>query len=502
YPTPSTIAGSISRLELLRWFQEGKRIGKDFVLVDLRRTDFEGGTIRGSLNLPAQSLYPTIPTLYSIISQGRVANVVWYCGSSRGRGVRAANWFAEYLQEQKDTKIRSLVLEGGIKGWAAAGKDYTRLMDEYDELKWRCQGTVTYHIRQVESRGNPHTETLFPAVSCLYYTMSLSSNTSLPPDCGYGWVCVAACFSINCFTWGAVSSYGVYLAHYLSNNIFPEATPMDFALIGGLNFSMAMLVAPAVTIIARKYGTKLPMLLGLGLLASGYVSASFSQRIWQLYLSQGVLIGFGVGFIYIPSIPVLSQWFDKKRSLANGISAAGSGIGGLIFSFMDGSIIQKISLAWALRLTAIISCSILVIAILLIQTRNEAIQPSQRGFDVKLLHRLDVLLLLSWAFLSMLGYICLLFSLPDYARSMGLSNNQATIVNAVLNLGTAVGRPLIGVASDRFGRIEVAGLLTCFCGVTCFVIWLPSASYGVLVLFAFLSGAILGVFWVHSNYAV
>ena len=82
----------------------------------------------------------------------------------------------------------------------------------------------------------------------------------------------------------------MYLAHYLSDNIFPEATPMDFALIGGLNFSMAMLVAPAVTIIARKYGTKLPMLLGLGLLASGYVSASFSQRIWQLYLSQGALI--------------------------------------------------------------------------------------------------------------------------------------------------------------------------------------------------------------------
>jgi hypothetical protein len=26
-----------------------------------------------------------------------------------------------------------------------------------------------------------------------------------PPDGGYGWVCVATCFTINCFTWGAVS---------------------------------------------------------------------------------------------------------------------------------------------------------------------------------------------------------------------------------------------------------------------------------------------------------
>jgi hypothetical protein len=27
----------------------------------------------------------------------------------------------------------------------------------------------------------------------------------VPPDGGYGWVCVAACFTLNAFTWGAVS---------------------------------------------------------------------------------------------------------------------------------------------------------------------------------------------------------------------------------------------------------------------------------------------------------
>lgn len=26
-----------------------------------------------------------------------------------------------------------------------------------------------------------------------------------PPDGGYGWVCLAACFTINCFTWGVVA---------------------------------------------------------------------------------------------------------------------------------------------------------------------------------------------------------------------------------------------------------------------------------------------------------
>ncbi|KAK9491042.1 Rhodanese-like domain-containing protein [Lipomyces doorenjongii] len=136
YPEARTTAASITRLELLKWFRAGKVPGRDFVLVDLRRTDHEGGTIRGSLNLPAQSLYPTIPALYSLVTAAKVSDVVWYCGSSRGRGTRAAGWLADYIVEQNNSTLKSLVLQGGIKGWAAAGEEYTQLMDEYEESAW------------------------------------------------------------------------------------------------------------------------------------------------------------------------------------------------------------------------------------------------------------------------------------------------------------------------------------------------------------------------------
>ncbi|KAJ5486052.1 hypothetical protein N7530_000352 [Penicillium desertorum] len=136
YPAPRGAAPSISREELVQWIRDGKQAGKDFILVDLRRTDYEGGTIQGSLNLPAQSLYPTIPTLYSLVSNSTVKYVIWYCGSSAGRGTRAAGWFADYLEDQQDTEIKSLVLSGGIKGWAAAGPEYTSLMTEYDASVW------------------------------------------------------------------------------------------------------------------------------------------------------------------------------------------------------------------------------------------------------------------------------------------------------------------------------------------------------------------------------
>lgn len=41
YPAPKSTVASLPRHELLQWFRDGKKAGKDFVLVDVRRTDFE-----------------------------------------------------------------------------------------------------------------------------------------------------------------------------------------------------------------------------------------------------------------------------------------------------------------------------------------------------------------------------------------------------------------------------------------------------------------------------
>ncbi|EHL03185.1 hypothetical protein M7I_0695 [Glarea lozoyensis 74030] len=41
YPAPKTTAAVITRDKLLSWLNQGLVAGVDFVLVDLRRTDFE-----------------------------------------------------------------------------------------------------------------------------------------------------------------------------------------------------------------------------------------------------------------------------------------------------------------------------------------------------------------------------------------------------------------------------------------------------------------------------
>ncbi|KAK7915292.1 arsenate reductase (Arc2) [Apiospora marii] len=136
YPAPKTTEpGALTKEDVAAMLQRGD---EDFVLIDLRRNDYEGGTIRGSINLPAQSLHPTIPRLYKLFQKAGVKKAIWYCGSSGGRGTRAAGWFQDYLDDQGDTQMVSVILKGGIKGWATAGDEFVKWMDGYDEAVWQA----------------------------------------------------------------------------------------------------------------------------------------------------------------------------------------------------------------------------------------------------------------------------------------------------------------------------------------------------------------------------
>jgi MFS family permease len=268
---------------------------------------------------------------------------------------------------------------------------------------------------------------------------------------------------------------------------------MDYAFIGGLIFGCAMLFSPLWTILTRDIGRRWVMSGGCLLMSAGFIAASFATSPWHLYLSQGVAVGTGLGAIFIPSVQVVPQWFLRRRSLAGGIASAGSGFGGLAFSLATDAMIRRLSLAWALRITGLVCFGANLLGTALIRDRNAQVKPPQLGFATHLLRRYDCLLLLAWAFTNVLGYIVILYSVSAHAVQIaGLTQKQAGILTAVLNLGTGFGRPAAGLISDRFGRVLVAACITLACGVSVFAIWIPATSYAVLVFFSLVSGAILG----------
>lgn len=110
------------------------------LLIDVRRTDYLGGAIRGSLNIPAQGFWWNRGMLYELAYKADIEWVVFTCGSSSptGRGRRCAAWFLEFVRNVAgDTDMHVSVLEGGVKGWVKAGPQYTALMDGYESEHWR-----------------------------------------------------------------------------------------------------------------------------------------------------------------------------------------------------------------------------------------------------------------------------------------------------------------------------------------------------------------------------
>ena len=316
-----------------------------------------------------------------------------------------------------------------------------------------------------------------------------------PPDGGYGWVCVACVFFINAHTWGINSSYGIFLAYYLNHHYYPGATSLEFAFVGGLSISGALLISPIATTTTRIYGTRTTLLLGVALEVLALIGASFTHEIWQLFLSQGVCFGFGMGFLFVGSVGIVPQWFSTKRSLANGIGTAGSGLGGMMYSLATNAMIDSLGVEWAFRILGILAFGVNFVCAMLMKDRNRQVGAIQVAFDYRLFAKPEYWLLLGWGFFSMMGYITLLFSLPSYAVSIGLSAQQGSIVGALLNLGQGLGRPIVGVVSDKAGRINLAGACTFIAGLFCLIIWIFAKSFGVLVFFAIIVGTVSGTYW-------
>ena len=194
-------------------------------------------------------------------------------------------------------------------------------------------------------------------------------------------------------------------------------------------------MAPLIAASSQRFGSRGTLLIGTFLTFLALFGASYSTQIYQLILSQGICFGWGLGFLYITATAVLPQWFSTHRSLATGLAASGAGLGGIVYNLLAGSLVEKIGVSWTYRVLAFCALAANLIASVLIRDRNASVRPSRKAFDHSEYRRIEVLLVMVWGFATELGYVVLLYSLPNYATSIGLSTHQGSVVGALLNLG-------------------------------------------------------------------
>jgi hypothetical protein len=140
-----------------------------------------------------------------------------------------------------------------------------------------------------------------------------------------------------------------------------------------------------------------------------------------------------------------------------GICVSGNGLGGLVFSLSLNSVIKKTgNQRWSLRVVGLVALVTALIPAVIMKprikskllfeqtmTKDFIKQSFKLIFNLKLLSSYPILLISFWYALASLGYIIMLFSMASYARSVGLTPREGSILTSVINAARIVARPII-----------------------------------------------------------
>ena len=95
--------------------------------------------------------------------------------------------------------------------------------------------------------------------------------------------------------------------------------------------------------------------------------------------------------------------------------------------------ITNLGLAWAFRILAIMAFVVNGACSLIVRDRNKAVGAIHNPFHKDLFKHFEFWLFIGWGFFSLLGYVIVVFSITDYAQSVGFTASQGSLAAAMFN---------------------------------------------------------------------
>ena len=82
--------------------------------------------------------------------------------------------------------------------------------------------------------------------------------------------------------------------------------------------------------LADRFGPRKVVSVSTVLVVVGYCLMPLTHTLWQLYLFYGVIVGVGMGAMFVPLVSMTARWFNARRNLMTGLVSSGAGAGMLI----------------------------------------------------------------------------------------------------------------------------------------------------------------------------
>jgi len=283
----------------------------------------------------------------------------------------------------------------------------------------------------------------------------------------------------------------------------------------GLTFSLLLAMLAIGSVIggklAARFSIRFVVFIGGLILAAGFFLASFvTENIsWLLWLTYGVMGGFGMGFTYSTTIACAQKWYPHKKGLVTGIIVSAIGAGGVVFTpiveklidAFGGREVGEFKTFMVLSAVFLVTCTI---GSLFMAAPPDGYMTGKAAVAVKEVKSYSTtemlktpqfyfatgtLLLACMGGLMMIGFAKPIAEAKDLAAT-------ATIGVLAISMTNSLGRLIWGLVSDKLGRINT--ILVLLLGTAALSLFVNAVSgYWVFVLIAlvgFFYGGIIGTF--------
>ncbi len=92
-------------------------------------------------------------------------------------------------------------------------------------------------------------------------------------------------------------------------------------------------LSPFQAWLVERFGPQTLISVGTAMSGASWILSAYAPSLGVLYLTYGVLGGFGTGIVYVGIIGLMVRWFPDRRGLATGLAAAGYGFGAILTTF-------------------------------------------------------------------------------------------------------------------------------------------------------------------------
>lgn len=307
-------------------------------------------------------------------------------------------------------------------------------------------------------------------------------------DSPIAWRMSGIAFVAGFIVFGVVYSFGVFLEPLMADlGTSRSATSALYAI----SSSAFYFLGPLTGSIGDRVGPRRVTAVGAVVMGVGLAATALVADLWTAYLTYGLGVGIGAACAYIPTFAILGAWFDRFRTRALSIAAAGTGCGMLVLPPLAAVLIERMGWRGAFVAMAALSAGLLGGCAAFVLPPPSRPAPEASGLGSTLRSREFSCMYVSWVLATMALFVPLVF-LPAFATRHGADPVAASWLISIVGGASIVGRLGIGYVTTPSSTMRLYKTAVLAMALS-YVMWLMSPAFAWLSCFAAVLGLAYGV---------